>query len=217
MATKTKREKVTLFPGQPHFPDCSNCKSKTPFISLLFFPANFIYKLHFYLQRKTWPVFFSNWRKGAFWINVGHKNQWSFDQAAARAGRNANVARLTPLAAMETKGRMKVASLQGSTNTCMQWAVVGPPGDERRRTGGDGDGGKGSDGADGCGVLARTISPRGSQPPTPGGITERVPLKKTIPILSLATPPHLCSSWSAVWSEKKIWILSTQHAGILFS
>ena len=36
---------------------------------------------------------------------------------------------------METKGRPKVASLQGSANTCMQWAVVGPPGDERRRTG----------------------------------------------------------------------------------
>lgn len=44
---------------------------------------------------------------------------------------------------METKGRPKVASLQGSTNTCMQWAVVGPPGDQRRRTGGDRDGGKG--------------------------------------------------------------------------
>lgn len=36
---------------------------------------------------------------------------------------------------METKGRPKVASLQESTNTCMQWAVVGPPGDERRETG----------------------------------------------------------------------------------
>lgn len=44
------------------------------------------------------------------------------------------------LAAMETKGRLKVASLQGSTNTCMQWAIVGPPGDERGRTGGDRDG-----------------------------------------------------------------------------
>lgn len=42
---------------------------------------------------------------------------------------------------METKGRPKVASLQESTNTCMQWAVVGPPGDERRQTGGDRDGG----------------------------------------------------------------------------
>ena len=38
---------------------------------------------------------------------------------------------------------------------------------------------------------------------------------KMIPIFSPATPPHLCSS--SVWSEKEIWILSTQHAGILFS
>lgn len=45
---------------------------------------------------------------------------------------------------METKGRPKVASLQGSANACMQWAVVGPPGDEKRRIGGDRDGRKGT-------------------------------------------------------------------------
>lgn len=43
---------------------------------------------------------------------------------------------------METKGRPKVASLQGSANACMQWVVVGPPGDERRLTGGDRYGGR---------------------------------------------------------------------------
>lgn len=36
---------------------------------------------------------------------------------------------------METEGHPKVASLQESTNACMQWAVVGPPGDERMQTG----------------------------------------------------------------------------------
>lgn len=41
---------------------------------------------------------------------------------------------------METKGRLKVNSLQGSANTCMQWAVGGPPGDERTQRGQDRDG-----------------------------------------------------------------------------
>lgn len=56
---------------------------------------------------------------------------------------------------METKGRPKVASLQESTNKCMQWAVVGPPGDERRQTGEVMETGE-----EGCGrwMLDRTIS-----------------------------------------------------------
>lgn len=36
---------------------------------------------------------------------------------------------------METKGHPKVGSLQGSSNVCMQWAGVDPPGDERKKTG----------------------------------------------------------------------------------
>lgn len=62
---------------------------------------------------------------------------------------------------METKGRPKVASLQESTNTCMQWAVVGPPGDERRETGGDEMVGEKNDGPDGCSILTHTI-PQGA-------------------------------------------------------
>lgn len=64
---------------------------------------------------------------------------------------------------METKGRPKVASLQESTNACMQWAVVGPPGDEKRETGEEKRcwwRGR-NDGADGCSTLTHTI-PQGA-------------------------------------------------------
>lgn len=111
---------------------------------------------------------------------------------------------------METKGRPKVTSLQESTNTCMQWAVLGPPGDERRQTG---EVIEMEDVADGCSTLFRTISQRGSQPPTLGfcGFSERV--LKDNPIFSLTAPTPLLV---LCLERKKIWIFSTQHAGILF-